>query len=316
MKLPYQVLALTTCFTLISHSTGVTSAALVNAGSTTTSFPSFNTTSVGLPIVPVDRYFAVESEFSDAPIDELSCLMFGVNVMADLALKNWIDSTPAFRSDLLPKYPLAYVDVQPEPPHTDIPNRFLIWGFEMALREYIIRPEFDEAQFHLMYRNKRVGTIKFLSTLVPSRETAENSTFAHRSVNNTSSTPFLAASSEKPHIIIDYFASARVLDRDSVFLAVYATLKAVAFPRASSISTVPFQIRPGAGRNIKIGFSSNDFAGQSPELQYRWIIEALREVPDWMVENVFKEVMMYVYFENLLVGSGSVDMLVAQASTS
>ena len=303
---------------------GITIAVLANAGSTTLSLSSLNTTSLSLPIVPVDRRFTVEGVFSDSPLDELSCLMAGVDTTAILALENWIDVTRAFRTRPLPKYPLVYIEAEIEPPATEIPIRFLIWGLEMALHEYVIRDRFDESQFHLLYNGRKVGAISFRSTLaLRPAQSEQNASSSHHvaPINTTSSTaswvpdPTRSESSTE----IAFSPHAQAFDRGTVFLGIYATLRAVAFPRTTSISAQPFQIRPGWGRNIAIGFTSSDGPDlprrQPPELQYRWIIEALREVPDWMVENAFKEVEITVYVKHILVGRGYVDKTVAGAET-
>ena len=317
MIINFQFTKLAAFLPLISLHTFVTNAAVINAGSATTSIFPLNATSLCLPIVPIDRHFKVRSFYSDRPIDEISTLMVGVDTMAILASHNWIEDMRAFRSRLLSKYPLVAIVVEPEFPALDIPNRYIIWGLQMALQDYITRDRFDESRFDLRYNDRRVGTIHFRSTL-PVRPASSISSSATQSERNITSFHELMDGSKastlnatyRTRVAIGYVRQAATLDRGDFFLTIFATLKAVAFPRTTSISADNFWIRSSQSNNVEIGFTSRDGPylprTEPPELQYRSIIEALREIPDRMVNHAFKEVWIELYIGNTLVGRGNV----------
>lgn len=291
-------------------------AVTVNDGSTALIQPLLNLTGLALPIVPVDRRFTVEGFFSADPIDELSCLMVGVATMAGLAMLNWLGDTRAFQTDQLSKYPLVYLDMVPEPPLVEVPNRFLVWGLGMALRQYIARERFDESVFYLDYAGRRIATLYFFSTLSrpPSSlaamdgQTEHNRSLSNKAVNVSNVLDLETTAQSRT--VIEVLPNAQSLHRRIVFLAIYATLKAVAFPRTTSISAEGFQIGPIEGKAIVVRFTSSDGPHlperDSPELQYGWIIETLRVVPEWMIDHGFKEIEIGIYVGNTLVGLGSV----------
>ena len=300
-------------FALATLSTSVTAAAIQTGGLI---LPSLNSTTFGLPIAPVDRRFSTESYFSNDPIDELSTLMIGADTMASLALLNWIGNSRTFRLQL-PNYPLVYIEMTPEPPAVEVPNRFIVWGLEMALQKHIIRNQFDESLHYLMYSGRRLGIIYFWSMLAHPQTSlalpAEDSPQTNSSVGHilNGSTASLFNTTSQSNCKIKLRTNAQLLDRASTFLTIYATLKALAFPITTGSSTEPFLIGPSRGSDVQVGFTST-VRSELPKremrlLQYGWIIETVRQIPQWMVNHAFKEVEIGIYIENNLLGAGVVD---------
>ena len=242
--------------------------------------------------------------------------MVAVDTMASLALLDWRDEIPSFRSKWLYKYPLVSIRFEPAPPATYAANHIIIWGLNLALDQFIIENNFVESDIDLLYDSHKFGphkfgTISFRSILsLPASESHQNGDSA--SVPISAIVPGSLNATGQPRYIIDLLPDARTLDRRSVFLVIYSTLRTLAFPDGTSICWEPFQVGHPQGLDVIVKFSGSFGPSlpmrQPPELQYRWIIQALRIAPESILSLGLKEVQIDIYVENMLIGQGFVGM--------
>ena len=236
--------------------------------------------------------------------------MVAVDVMASLALLDWRDEISSFQSKWLYKHPLVSIHFKPAPPAIYAPNHIVIWGLNLALDQFIIENNFVESDIDLLYGSHKFGTISFLSILsLPANYSHQNGDIAGgpSSVIEPGSLDVTGQS----QCVINLLPEARTLDRRSVFLVIYSTLRTLAFPDGTSICREPFQVGHPQGLDVIIHFTGSlgpSLPGkQQPKLQYRWIIHALRLASEDYLNLGLKEVQIDIYVENILVGQGFVE---------
>lgn len=280
------------------------------------SLSALNVSSLGTDGVPVDPRFGMEVYFTDEPLDQISCIMVAINAMADRALHDWNSRVPFFRSRWLQKYPHVDISVQPEPPATDIDQKVLIWGLDAALYNIIVRVEFVEAYFDLLWSNVKVATMHFrsrapyLAAPLTLGAGLSNQTSVPR--GNATDAATISAYGDIAHFVFLPLDDPNPLDRMSVFTIIMSALRYVAVPSASAVVTEMWRVGPMPGRNVKIEVTGQYGPGLPrrgpPYLEYRYVVEALRAVPEWMLDrDSFKDVSVGIYVRNVLVGVGFVD---------
>ncbi|KAL8693318.1 MAG: hypothetical protein Q9218_001837 [Villophora microphyllina] len=286
-----------------------TAAAINNDRSTTSSLLSTNITTLGLPNVPIDPHFKISMKLGRSPIDELSCLMVAVDTMADLALQWWPFRIIHFRSKPLPRYPFVFIHMEPGGPNKDIPNRFVIWGLHMAMISYITQRTWVESNVDLVYAGTKVGTLYFRKTVAPPMTAIRPLDPEDQTTGDTLSivpSPIFLNATNPSRALIEFIPNGQTLNRGSLFLIIFSALQAVAFPITNSFVKETIQIGPDNGRDIRIVFTSTP-RKEPPELQYGWVIETLRVLPEWLLSRALREVDVEIRVGNTLVGFGSVE---------
>ncbi|CAF9912090.1 MAG: hypothetical protein ALECFALPRED_007867 [Alectoria fallacina] len=241
--------------------------------------------------------------------------MVAIKVMVDRALHDWNSRVAFFRSRWLRKYPHVDISMQPEPPAPDIDQKVLIWGLDAAQCDIIIRAEFVEAYFDLFWSNVKVATMHFRSRppyLAPPLTLGaglSNQTFVPR--GNATDAATISAYGDAAHFVILPLDDPSPLDRMSVFTIIMSALRYVAVRSATAIGADSFQVGPMPGRNVKVevtGQHRPDLPRTGPRyLEYRYVVEALRAVPEWMLDrDGFEDVFVGIYVRNVLVGVGFV----------
>ena len=186
--------------------------------------------------------------------------------------------------------------------------------------ESIRRGEFLEAGYSLIFDGHNVGVLIF-QYVGPEQDGHDS-----RSVTNpvalrysdgaaaekNSSKPAAINETNKQPVRIDpiLIAGSQPLDPDQVWLALYATLMALAFPSKDTILVGPLTFTP-VHTNIKIRLASRHGSPTQsyspPYLLYWVIIGALRQLPRWLLspQGDFKETIFGIFEGDVFLGLGS-----------
>lgn len=268
--------------------------------------PAFNASSAKSVSESIDPRFNVDDYYNKVPLDRDSCLMVAVNEMANLALLPWNSRTRGYRSATLPRYPHVYMEITPQAPAVDIETRFLIWGINIAMYNIIHEELFLESSFELSFSTRAVGWIRFrhqkpsILTLPPHQDLPE--------VSNLTT----ALGADQFAAYIAKLLKAKELDKLSVFITIYDAFKAVApLPSTAIFSATSLEVKP-LGLDVKATFSSTDDPRLPrevpPFLEWQWIVETLRRIPEWMLERkAFQEVGVDITVDGFVVGVAKVE---------
>ena len=284
-------------------------------------FAAFNASAFGLPSIPVDPRFSVDVQMHEATINEISVEMIGLNLMADLALRDWTSTLPGALSGTISGVLPMYIMGIPQAPLTEIPIRFLIWTLHIALYNFMVTDEFVESDFDPLYDNEIRGTLYFRDGPAPRSSALPlllETGYSNKDMVLPPHLDSISAPGPKDdigNIAIDVrpVSNSQALNQRDVFLILYATLKAVAFPSSSAISGQPFRVRLPPALDLKTQFTAQEGPDlprrRPPYLRYGTIIEAIRLVPQWMLldHGSFRELVFVIYTDRTTVGTGFVE---------
>ena len=278
----------------------------------------FNASSFGLPSIPVDPRFGVDAQMHEATINETSVEMTGLSLMADLALNDWTSTIPGAVSGMMSGLPPMYILGIPQAPLTEIPVRFLIWTLHIALYNFVVTDQFVESDFDLLYDNETRGTLYFRDGPAPPSSALPllvETGYGNKHVVLPPHLDMIFAPGPKDDIgniaiNVRLVPNSQTLNPRDIFLILYATLKAVAFPSSSAISGQPFRVRLPPAVDLKTQFTAQEGPDlprrRPPYLRYGTIIEAIRLVPQWMLSyhGSFRELVFVIYTNGTAVGTG------------
>lgn len=273
-----------------------------------------NVSSLGIPSIPMDARFDVDAMYhphSSLPLRD--CLMVAVNTMADLALLPWNSRVRAYRSHVIPKYNQVSIEVDSEPPANEIETRFLVWGFNVAMLNIIHHRKFVESDFKLKFDGRTVGWVRFRS-----ENLAHDSIGVQGKAVNALYAPTLLAFNASDTTSDDRFSAdihfqpeARPMNTLNTFIVIFCVLQSLALPPSTGYSSQNFRVAPRQG-GVRATFSSTEGQGlprrSPPFLQYRWIIETMRQLPGWMLDNGFAEVAAFISVDGIFVGAAFLDV--------
>ena len=193
------------------------------------------------------------------------------------------------------------------------------------MTQFIQTDQFVETEWLLFYNRNRVGILQFLKfqqEVTPSismdaaaaaqaiKYAGLRTTLTPQPTPSSQQSPALKATNDLIHIRSQIIPGSQFLDRDHVWLALYATLQHLAFPNKDTILVEPFIYNP-ASTNIKFSFTSQHVPGaprhEPPFLQYSAMILALRQLPSWMLSprGNFRETVFAIYEGGTFLGVGS-----------
>ncbi|KAL8948123.1 MAG: hypothetical protein Q9222_005660 [Ikaeria aurantiellina] len=201
----------------------------------------------------------------------IDVLMNGLDALSVFASKNYTErsSNMHFHSS---DYPAVTIDVEPTAPAEDYSNEIAVLCLYHLMADSVTRRFFKQAQVSCVWDNVEVATIwvKKYTPNVPS-------------VPSTVATanPVSAAVQPRFSYLVDAEGNAIIV----VFVTVMDAMKW--FAKYSDTAIVPrCYTSPGPGWNSGIFFPGTQAPRtEPPYLEYRWVIESLKRVPAFMLQN-------------------------------
>ncbi|KAL8686060.1 MAG: hypothetical protein Q9218_007377 [Villophora microphyllina] len=280
----------------IKFCTLVSKAALSSVGTAASLFqPSLNASILDIPVSP---HFKIRvSHPAGTALDETSYKMVALHMMGELALRDWDSSVPGAVSPPLPDFSSVFIVTGPNPPATQIPVRYIIWGLNLAMYRSITRRTFTEMTFDLLWDEQKIGVLGFQGV-------------------RQSPTLGLAPTTlgrENVRIEVASIPGSQTLLRDNVWKLLFAAMQHLAWADSRTILSHSIMVRPKT-TDVVVIFTGENGPGlprrTPPFLQYSTMIMALMQIPMWMVSEggSFREVGFSIFSDNTLVGAGFVDL--------
>ena len=269
-----------------------------------------------------DAQFSVSMHYSDKTIDRLLLLRNTVEVMAELAQRNYHSHMTSFRSNW--PFEDVLISVDPFPPNTDVANHIAIRCIWWAVYFLVLDRKFKEVTIDCKLDNVVLAQVRFGEgqplPFSPAQNHAENENgFPGMSTNTTSKVGSLDGpiSDTKPngsHTLLDeqidilfgYLDNSRSLAVFDVFIVVIGALSSVArWPSTEAVKGF------GAGTfgpfDARLIFeSARTIRATPPYYEYRHVIEALRRIPPWlMAQGKFKELEIGIRVDGVLLASAN-----------
>ena len=305
-------------FTLL---TLLSAAALPHPSPNSLSSPPLKYSNSSTLTIPVDSRFSISQGATGRPLDPTACKMVALQFLGELALLDWESSLTAMHSPMT-AYPNVFMYGGAPLSLSQTRSKYLIWGLCLVMFECIRREWFVEVEYDLIFDGQTVGVLQILglgvghvgigassSTATDEVALLEKSEGGRAGKNSFHSTA-LNVTNQNICIQPMPIAEAQPLDPDQVWLALYVTLEALAFPDKNTIVVAPFTLTP-LHTNIKImieGHHGADTPGYwPPVLLYSVVIEALKQLPTWLLSprGDFKETLFGIFEGEVLLGFGS-----------
>ena len=245
--------------------------------------------------------------------------MVALQFMAELALLDWETSLAGTHSPMT-DYPSVLIYGGAAQLTSRTWSKYLIWGLSFVMAEFIRSGRFEEVRYNLIFDRQTVGFLFFegvgsgsrgveaLSATgkVALRESDEGGRVGEKS----SQAAALNVTNHSVRIRPMLIARAQPLDPDQVWLALYDAIQTLAFPDKNTVLVEPLILSP-ALTNIKILIMSHH-GSETPKywppfLLYWIIIEALRQLPAWLLspQGNFKETVFGIFDGDAFLGGGS-----------
>lgn len=263
-----------------------------------------------------DTHFSISRMYGDERLDMLWMLRNTVEVLAELAQRNYHSRMSNFRSN--GPFEDIVITVDPVEPAIDVANRIAIMCIWWAMYFVTVERRFRNMEVDCKWDNVVVAQVHFqaLKPLSSAQDqTADDSRFEGASTNTTKSvaslsipmsmgegnttTPWL---NEKLDIKFNFFEDAQTLTVFDVYIAVMGALNYVA-RRPSTDAVARFNCGPYTDFDIRITFdSARTIRARPPYYEYRHVIEALRLLPAWIVaQGRFAEVYFNIGIDHIYV---------------
>ncbi|KAL8963672.1 MAG: hypothetical protein Q9193_000092 [Seirophora villosa] len=245
----------------------------------------------------VDRQLTIEKvNQSTVTLNEVSCKIVALELMAKLALLGASANTSVVTSPPTPAFPGVAIVGGKGSPGTQINVEFLLWGIQAAMTEFITTGIYLETNFDIRGAGRRVGSMEFRRTeTLQASEPAVQTPPGRESVLPPPIGP-LSATGRLTKITLTFPPNARPIDENHVFLTMYEMIAGLAGINKDTefvgTSTNSFRNAP----ELSLIISSVDEDGQPreepPYMLFETIIDVCRRIPFYLASagGDFKEI--------------------------
>jgi len=257
----------------------------------------------------IDPRFSVKSEYGRSELPTIPCLMNAVNAMQDLALEDFEGPVVPI-TYILDSFPEVMISPEATTLGGAIETRFIIWGLMIGVMEMMKRGVFQTAVFTLGYEGITVGYVRIAQpgalfvaasnhTNSLAQSPADEKRSSGASANSTQET-------DDRQLTVSFNPIGPPLVAHDVLLAIlYALVYTARFPATMVVE--PFGLSLTSPYNMYI--EGHPLAAASaatpPFLQYRGIVVALGQIPQYMSQRRrFSGVSFKMRFGRVTVGEG------------
>lgn len=259
--------------------------------------------------------------------------------MAVLAAKDYDGRIREIEGPVVLGYTDVVIEVKPHLPAETVFTKFAILGLYYGVTAMARDNTWKVAVFGMLWEGKHVGWIWFRkpgsnsenqselqhlqdqmqnltgealsealidlnntsATIVP-----ENLTHKRNPNNSNVNTSTTNASNSDFELFMSYYPHGTPLYPAQVFLAVMSTLQEMAKYDVND-DVIPFRVRiPGFRSNIQWDYPEGDKLNGPPSFEYKWVIEAARQLPRWMLERKFAESFFTIAVNGYVIGRGDI----------
>jgi hypothetical protein len=271
----------------------------------------------------IDPFFGCVPSFKGPKLNENSALLISLDAALQLALED-LDALLGETVYKLDSHPEVQIIIRPDRflRHGKLPQRFAVWGLNIAIDLMIQTRNFQSATFLLTYSGRALATIEFSVTEgrdgVPARlwnvtqdvislvQPYNRTTWLDIVDPNTNITKTdVIASRRDPSLHVNFHLSGLVLSKYDICNAALNGLRQLSnYRRTERISNGTFFI-PAAELEVVSVDANNPprTSSRPPYYQAQWMMRALAQMPVFMLGlGEFKEVGMDIVVGKTLVG--------------
>lgn len=261
---------------------------------------------------------------------------------AILAAKDYNGRISETKGPLVPGYTDVEIEIRPHPPAATIFTKFAVLGLYYAVTSMARENMWKVAVFGILWEGRHTGWIWFepprsnggnrtemqdlqnqmqnltgeaLSGALPGALLDLNNTSPavlsetssdSKSFNTTFNTSGANATNADFELTMSFFPQGTPFTPVQVFITVISTLRDIAMYDIDSV-VKPFQIGVEAFYcKIAWDYADGNKLGGPPSFEYRWIIEAARQIPRWMLERKFAESFFTIGVNGYVIGEGRI----------
>ncbi|KAL8706991.1 MAG: hypothetical protein Q9201_000039 [Fulgogasparrea decipioides] len=248
--------------------------------------------------------YAIEYD-DNKPLNSISMLMNAVDALGQLALKNHRDRSGHFHFTL-PTYRTVRIDVVTIPPATTFLNEVATLCIYSGMLDVIRKRKYKTVQLTCAW--DMVDIMEVFITNPTTAATASNATEPGDPLSATNTTTDAAATTADPILNqleprFGYYPYSRRLDVPLTFLTLMYTH--VMFSKESATDIVPrCYTDPGPEWDACMIFPADGaIRTRPPYLEYRYVIQTLRQVPSWLIQHGrFAELAIAIWVDNIDLG--------------
>ena len=285
--------------------------------------------------VSIDPRLQVIAKFTEFPLRKSSVFMNAVDLLATLAAKDYNGRISETTSSV-PGFTDVEIQIRPHQPAQYTYDKFAVLGLYYAIATMTNADKFLSASFGVLWEAKHVawiwvqppdyGNQAELQALQDQMESLAGAALAEASLDldHTAATVWSKAVSDVDNstttninktintavdadveLYISFYPQGTPLMLESVFITIMATLQDVAQYDSDSVAE-GFEIGVRAF-NCRIQWEkANAGSNGPPSFEYRWIIEAAKQIPVWMMQHRWAESFFTLVVNGYVVGQGAI----------
>lgn len=275
-------------------------------------------------------------------LPRISSLMNTLEFIAILAAKDYNGMISETKGPLVVGFTDVEIEIEPHSPAATMFTKFAVLGLYYAVTSMARDNMWKAAVFGILWEGRYTGWIWFK----PPRSSGGNQTEmqdlqnqmqnltgralsgalpgALLDLNNTSPAVLFETSSDSKNfytnfnrsaanatnadfeLTMSFFPQGTPLTPTQVFITVISTLSDIAMYDIDSVVR-PFQIGVEAFHcKIQWEYADVNKLGGPPSFEYKWIIEAARQIPRWMLEHKFAESFFTIGVNGYVIGQGKI----------
>ena len=276
----------------------------------------------------IDPRLQIMAKYFDADLSPRSCFMNAIEALALLAVMDYDGVIPETTFST-PGYTDVEIDIRPARYAQNLLVKYAVLGLYYAIVAMALEPamarNFKIATFGVEWEGVVVAWIWIQVPHLANENQTRKLTAPHlgnlldlkgmspivhlRPMNNaqiTNNTNGTNPTNADVELTMTFFPQGVPLTERGVYIAVLATLKDVAeFPSTQLVD--PFEIGSGASEvTIQWDRASAARLTGPPSFEYRWIVEAAKQIPVWMIQRRFWETFFTITVNDIVIGEGAV----------
>lgn len=293
-------------------------------------------------LIAPDPRFQIIAKFGVTDLPRISSLMNTLEFIAILAAKDYNGMISETKGPLVAGFTDVEIEIEPHSPAATMFTKFAVLGLYYAVTSMARDNMWKAAVFGILWEGRYTGWIWFK----PPRSSGGNQTEmqdlqnqmqnltgralsgalpgALLDLNNTSPAVLFETSSDSKNfytnfntsaanatnadfeLTMSFFPQGTPLTPTQVFITVISTLSDIAMYDIDSVVR-PFQIGVEAFHcKIQWEYADVNKLGGPPSFEYKWIIEAARQIPRWMLEHKFAESFFTIGVNGYVIGQGKI----------
>lgn len=261
----------------------------------------------------IDPRFSIMSEYGWPVLPGIPCLFNAVHAMQDLALEDFEEPLVPIPY-MLDNFPEVMITPKATAAGGAIQTRFIVWGLWIGIVAMIERRSFQTATITLKYEGTTVGYLNIAQPGAQLSAIGSNNTGTLNQksidVRHHFGTPTITTwgtngdTSEKLTVSFQPIGPP-LIAKDILLAILYGLVFTAHFPSAQRAEPFVIRLPSPYYMHIQVSAAKAGSTTTTPSLEYRWIINSLSQIPQYMLERKrFSGVSWRMKVDGVIVGDG------------